>query len=765
MQVFLPTVLLFGLLSSCSDDVVGSNIGANGGHHAHTSGVYHFVFNIDTGASDSQTRTTWKDATDEPVNGDLVYGTADEHAIASTGNYALFFNNENKLVAVTDLSLLKPELNSGNNNDPEKIEKLYTTKLYATDDDFPQAGWSVLIVLNGAGLYSELQKYADEGKTEANVLGHILKNTTDPTQIGFYTANNTHYFVMTNSIYVDKDNSVFASVPITEKMIHEEEKKELQRDEILTVHVERMVSKFSVTFENSESETLGEVKRSVVYTPDVTEDLSQNHQVNICTGWEKVLTYIRNDGEQEKVPIVDWQPRLEKRNWKAEIVGWGMNALETQSHLFKNIKQNVQYFSDWNAPDYYRSYWAEDPHYEEDYPWQYRWAVDRDLNWYGPEPSDYPRVKKPTDWENLLVNYPWNDNVHLGHQSGEIIYTPENTYDSKYLLDRLDGRTDLLAGTHLIVRARLWVQKSEDSEEYELLEPLYRDRAGVCYTTAKHCLWGLVRSFNWALATQTKLQYPYYEWDSNKNESITLYAVPSITYSGDEISTDENGNFYLYKLYYKEEELTYEYIFGDEERQLAPRMSEDDCAALLAEANIKDGDGKRLLKTDGFSIKRKKADGTTEELPIYSQYDIGVRPVEEERVSSDRVSLGMVTTFEEYDNREFLLNRTETQKQNDIQSLVFEWAGAVDYYKDGRMYYAAPPQVKPQVGTQNPIYGAVRNAWCKFKIQGINNVGIPVHDETMPIVPNWDNPFDQINVDVHVLDWHEFNFSIFGTPF
>lgn len=686
-----------GGLEAGRDGVDGAGDGSemNGGTEQSAENAYYFVFDIDTGRNNPQTRATYDDADGNNAgDAEYVYGTEDEHRIGSAGNYVFFFDGNSVLKAVSLLTLDRNHADFvPGTDDGNKIEARYTTILRSTDKDFPKAGWRVLLVFNGQRVYDALtSRFLPESATEDKVLSFVWEETTDPTRIG---RNDDGLFVMTNSVYVD-GSGVYAAVPITEKMIHTIEDisqeipdPDLEPDQILTIRVERMVSKFSLELENNDGSYF------IAQNPKIADA----DEILLCTGWTKTEN--------------DYAPILESVKWRTNILGWGMNAFETQSHLFKNI-ENSEYFSGWNDAASFRSYWAEDPHYKDDYAWQYRWAVDCKLNWYGNEDAS---------WKNLLVNYPW---THFTNQPGQehIVYSPENTYDSVFLSDHLDNRTELLAGTHLIVRAQLEIDRNGDGN-YQIVEPLYRDRTGVFYTSARDCVWGLVRAFNNELASQTKMQYRYYDWSKTVDPS-TLFAVPTVTY--DKTATNLDDRF---KLYYEGKELTYDYIMNT--------WGEQKCRELLAEAYIKNGDGKRLLDTKGFSIRKR--DGTN--LPIYSRYDVGVDDA-----------------WNDYDNSPYLVERTNDQQANDVRSLIFEWAGAVDYFQDGMMYYAAPTAI-----VKETVYGAVRNAWYRFKIKGINNIGIPVHDADMPIVPNGEDPYYRMNVKVELLPWHEINQNIPIIPF
>ena len=705
MQCCKRVITIFSLVlsavlgfSSCERELENPGDGVRVPQGVRTCSIY---FGIDTGSA-AQTR----------ADGDLVDTPSSwEYAIGGSGNFAILFKEQaGNFVfdGIYGMAFASDEFDHGH-----KVDAVYKTT-YSLEEGESIPTFECLVVLNAPWLMEKLSaevtqgQWASRNKDDVRALvWEALEE--DPSNIGFFYESGKRYLTMSSSAYMDgNDKKDFVEISSSNIIFGNESEKELM-EKIVYVHVERMVSKYTFGLEN--------YKDDYIFTPKETSKVEQNHQVVLCTGWTN--KYLE-DGATVPMETDDWEPVLELRNWQAKFLGWGMNALETQSHVFKNIR-NGNYFDNWNDANNYRSYWSEDPHYQGDYPWQNRRAVNNNLNWYGNQ--------SPT-WTNLLRNYAWNDPHFACGPQFDTVYTPENTYDAEFLRSQLDGRMELLAGTHLIVRTELQVQDAVDSENFETFPYLYRDRAGVCYKTAQDCLWGLVRAFNYALSSQTVMKYNYYDWDPNRSVNVLdqqLLAVPTVTY--DNSATLDKG---LFKLYYKGKELTYEYIMYD--------LKEDDCKELLKAAQIKNGDGQRLLDTSDFTVRKIDPNNNSfTELPIYSRYDIGVDP----------------DTHQEYNNSKYRLNRSNVEKKNDMQSLFLEWAGPVDLYLGGRMYYAYPAYIK-----KDEIYGAVRNAWYQFTVTGINNIGIPVHDENLEIVPNWDNPFNQINVKVNILGWHDFTYVI-----
>lgn len=702
----------------------------------------------------------------------------DENEMGPVGsNYAILFDKDENIYGIVNMTHFSDGDKAGHGDVAHFERAFFARFIVGETEEFPKY---CLAVLNGSQFRDKIETiYTNKGSMSA-VLN--VFQAGDPDIIG---RDGAKYFTMTNAVY---DGDVAAE--ILPEHIHETAAGTaidwdalFKEGKVVDIHVERMVAKFTLNLEGNGAD-------DGIYTPKVARPsdpdyLSQNHQIDLCVGWNHEYTYTDENGVEKTIATEDWEPVTEKRNWKAKIVGWGMNAQETESYVFK------QYGGE-DAKTQYRSYWAIDPHYyttNGNYPWQYLPAVDCELNWYGNTPDkDYAapadwKYSKGTDvqngksWTNLLRNYSWKDD-HLDNAPGTSVYTPENTYnynnrDNEGRVDDFQSgfedrvRMNLHAGTHLIVRAELLVQ---EGNSYELLETLYRDRDGVYYRTARECLWSLIRSFNHALASQTKMAYRYYDWTSSTDTSkcATYYAVPTTSYQEyvDEY-LDKDGNVKFdaedetkFKLYYNGGELKFKYENGQPYLYYVDKngnnpIPEDKCKKLLAKACIKNGDGKRLLNTTaGFSIKRIVGDNEFD-LPIYTKFEVG------NEVEVIRDEDGNITALE------FEKKKSEKRKkneqdwpidENDVQSLIFEWVGAVDYFVKGMMYYPHPVydsyNANGSTGNSNAHPGVVRNAWYKFTLTGIDNIGIPVYDADQPIVPNWDRLYDRTGVNIEIIPPH-----------
>lgn len=624
-------------------------------------------------------------------DGWFLDGDHDEHSIGKNGNFAIFFNEDSTFFSLNQLLMSEEET-------PDKniIETVYKTTL--DPDDFDRLPKYCLVLLN-APYYYELFTNPEECKTIKDVLKKEWQAPDDPRYIG---VTDDGYFVMSNSIYYNDKNELQTVCTLRENMIVDPtDPRSVANAEVLTVYVERMAAKFTL-------------------------------EVPFTLGADG---YLFEDPDAE--PIVFFSgfnngtPKYTSAKWQILVTGWGVNAYETSTNVFKKLTKGKNYFygmtewPGWKDPGAFRTYWSEDPHYEGTYPSQYRRA-DNTL------PGDTIKYyeKFETDGLNKLKNYSFDD-LRLGDIStfGRPIYSPENTYDYNQIYSKLGTRTDLLAGTHVLLGARILCQGKNGGEIKA--RDLWRDRDGFYYETELECLQALLHSFANSLNSQEYMRYDYYQWGKGgimdkdaaadyRLNGQTLYAYTA-GFSGD----------YEYKLYLNGQELNEETIASLYKKDMMPI------------ATIELGDGRRLPwpkegKLDICHLVKNK-DGEVIDT---------IRPV----IKRMNDSTGLY------------VNVRNTLNQDDIKSLMFEWLGSVDHFQDGRMYYAVPARILRGSGNKVDICGVVRNAWYQFNLLSMRSFGTPVDDRTQPIVPSPTANNDQINVTINILGWHGFNSWIDGLP-
>ena len=734
---FLQALLVCFAFTSCARDYFSDDFVSK---DESNSTFYYLTIQLQLNDNSLSTRAT------ETNGDDLEYGEHDEHMIGKDNNIIILFKKDKegveKLFGVFDLTSLTghehntedgrpneedPGTNKDNNVN-ENIEAIhrYSTKFPADGEAFLPT--SCLVVLNCSEAIHEKLKAFNIGNTPVDEILRVIWDKDDakdnPRDIGF--ADTEHkYFTMTNSIYFD-NNEKQAEVAIPKDFIA----KSLMAAKPVTIRVERMVSKFSFELPNKEN-------------PNIFQ-LSQKRDMIIFGG------SFNDDGS----------PKLLARNWRIVLTGWNMNALETQSNLFKNI-DNTDYFEgysdqgDWNHPANYRSHWSQDPHYFiEDYPWQYRKAIDYKLVSYE------NKVKDEKD-ENYLRNYSFNALGLGGSESGPEsgpensfqktpIYIPENTYDASSVNGQLDSRDDLLAGTHLLVGAefqikleetdleqgkeyidKYFVKHKEEKEDVIWATPkhLFRDRNGFYYLSERECVASLVHDFNQLLNSQGFMVFTHYWfWNIENAENEVMIAKTEGEYS----------------LYYKDNNGKWDKLTA---KKILEEGQEFDDEELMPIATLRGGDGKRLpwidklLEADRLAIgKEVPSDGGAPSLVIYypKENDYGTLIPDEEK--------------------EFKETKSE---KNFIKSMLYEWLGSIDHFNEGKMYYSHGVVDNPPIIDGKKLrYGAVRNNWYQFQLRDVTSFGTPVDDLDQPIVPERNGLKDQINFTIRILGWHDVETSI-----
>lgn len=633
----------------------------------------YMYFHIDTGTYGSESRAThYPDGgIDSANNGDFVDGNEAEHKIGDSGNLVLFFDGKQVLTEIVSLTL--PEHEEHPEHGGAAIEAKYVAKLPV--DEESQLPKYCLLVVNGSDLEEELIAYKDKADAEKTIekITSFVWSSTNPYELGF---NEDGLFVMTNSVY-DANSSIYGAVVIPDDAIQYEGEPE-DESKIIHVHVERMVAKATFGLDQSFASSVNIDSKGIIIE-------KENFLFNYCTG-------IVKDGD-------DMKPVLAKRMYRVILTGWNMNALERGTYLFKNLP-DINLGWEVNDPTNYRSYWAADPWYGRSanaYPWQFRKAVDNSLTYY----SEYTNGILPP-----LLNYNYNylNETHFNKS----VYFPENTYTD---LGNLDNRTDVIAGSHLIVCATLETD-FENTNDFKAND-VYRDRQGRFYDNPKDCFWALVRDFNYALASQTVVEYQYYDWNQDHGKKGEKRVA---------LSTADPEKKYI--LYHKGNQLTYEYI----------KTLEND---LFIDATIKGGDGKLFPWLEGITIKKENTstpNSANNEIEIYSQYTPGLQP-----------------SGAPYDNSRY---RIGPATENDVKSLILEWSGAVDYFKEGRMYYFAPLRIN------NYACGSIRNAWYKYTLTDVTGIGTSVYEPEDEIVPNLVKTENEVSVKVEIIGWHEFTADV-----
>ena len=744
ITALLHTLLVLCILESCIADRLSDDISCLPDEASQFLGI---KLRFDT---DTFTRADDEEADEENTeNTEFEQGTDEEHKIAlSAKNFVILFKKDyegvDRLLGIYDF--WDTEQNTDiDDTDYEEAEAKYTYVARIPAQDIEDWKGSCLVVLNGkADVYDEL-KETFEGKnvTLKEILTAAWKEALkeeDPRDIG-YADKNHRFFTMTNSVYYDVENNKPTKLHVAEEFSAKEHVKKTYaqaKREPITVYVERMVAKFS----------FGLINNKRVFQPSERADM---------------ITFkgFKDDGS----------PDYQAKKWQIEVTGWNANALETKSYLFKKLP-DLDAFDKWpgfkwNNSDNFRSYWCEDPHYDNQYdekgnklpnsPWQYSWQYRKSVDY---KLDNYFTYDEKSG-EYLLRNYSFND-LKLGKPSHfhtddelktyiddafnpqkKVVYTPENTYDPLSVLKSayypgLDSRDEVLAGSHLLVGAEFQIQRStgedtkyymhakEDDNESVYRAPvhLFRDRTGFHYLSERECVAALMHDFNQLLKSQSTMVFRSYNWEVEGMSPVELIADTKGEYC---LFYKKNGEWN--KL--NEADILKEDMFSDEELEMP-------IAAV-----IRGGDGKRLPWISELVDNDRLAIGLEEQSEptclIYhtkkDEYGTSVKDTDKEVVPADK---------------------------NHLKSLFYEWLGAIDHFNEGKMYYAVPVKNasytvkddKKDKLIEKDLFGVVRNNWYKFTLEDVKALGTPVDDLDQPIVPEVNGLHDQINYSIRILDWH-----------
>lgn len=233
------------------------------------------------------------------------YGTsdADEHAIKSI--YFAFYDVNGNFVTGTTVGTTEDQITNSDTGD-ENAEEFKSDIVIALTLTQGQAFPTKMVAYVNAAAGT----FANRSLDEAKMLTSTLYRTDDG-------------FIMTNSTYLKDDTTVTACEEEIEnpEEIFKETEDEAQKEPGITVHVERLAAKVTVT------------------TPD--KDNIYNYEID------------------------------EETYLKFNVKGWGLTSTSKEAYYLKNIDPAWTFSWNWNKPEDYRCFWALDPKYKgyekEDY--------------------------------------------------------------------------------------------------------------------------------------------------------------------------------------------------------------------------------------------------------------------------------------------------------------------------------------------------------------------------------------------------------------
>ena len=527
-----------------------------------------------------------KDGDDGNIYNKGLNGEKAIYADYSNGmpNFIMLFNQNDEKIG--DLIHLKPLLPE-DTQDPEKEQdpdedggpsvdtpfystySLFLATLSEDDvirDQFGDNGElissisKVLVVLNA----SQAIRTKLNGLTNYSDIMDIKMSETDaaadtPTDFLYLDAGSTRYFTMSSSMVIKTDENgkyVDAATICNVKTDTKDEetvehptncklKDHLYKTKAealrkpFCMYVERAQSKYTVLFKKKGDDNeyyLDKADAQQVYTQFPVNSLTyeyskvnseDNNDFNPKEEY-KSLNYVKDYTRSTSVDNRNDVTVSTANGWKVNITGWGVNGLEKNEYLFKQIKSDVDYYTGWQSSAYaYRNFWAEDLNYNSgNYPDQYRESLN--LTNEG--------LKKDTEtaeWtSDATLNYFSFDKLN---QKAPHQYSPENTFNTEAfgktdtdLTEAFESKAYLRTGTHIIVNAQLLLQGFDLDDAYAAEKNIDAES-------------GLVKT----AADKLYMNGIYWSENAYKNYVAEYLAYWMLTEENQKIFGPNDGNFYV----------------------------------------------------------------------------------------------------------------------------------------------------------------------------------------------------------------------------
>lgn len=539
---------------------------------------------------------------------------------------------------------------------------------------------------------SEIIKNSDNNySTSEEYLKSISCNQLRGLELSDYTikVGNTSYHTMSNEVSVNNNKYSFKFDYGRVYDTREEAKSAAKQGNVfISCPVERVSTKYTVEFAEELKNQPSQEEILLTIYPKSTVKLFDNTK-----------------GENGLIIGTDsYEIAYKDKGWELDVLGYGMNAQEESSYLFKKLTK-TDYFNDWY--DSYRGYWAEDLHYTitggkngniKNYPDQFRQAIEgmndvRNLHKGGLKDDGNLDLNNINE-ECYLKFYSFNE---FKQRKDATIYTHENTYENGSLLGK---RGYFSASTHLIMVGAVRVNDVASGSD------LYVDQNGIFFTTEKDILSNKLQILNSIILPggvhglrvidANWLRLSGYEEDNSIDHlTILNWPVNSVLW------VEQNNTF---------REVT------AEDLRLIP-------------AEIAGGDGSVLIAPKSELVQFCLAPAVTDEN--------GNRDM-------DRI----------LENQSFI-------DGNQLISLIHKSIGSIDHYKEGFTYYPAGiPHAKSQTYPDCGSYGSVRNNWYSLTVKSVDGLGLPVDDPDQPIIPTQLVKRDYLNMTVNILNWHKISQGI-----
>lgn len=588
----------------------------------------------------------------------------------------------------------------------------------------------------------------------------------------------TDFFTMSSSVYFDNNKKIFDGV-IDENKIFESQQRAIENP-ALTVHVERLASKVTVSFNLA---SIG----AADFDPSGNQQIIKgSEETNPKTGLPEFRLLVQETDMScpGGIKSGNYGYEIITKDVKAtiRILGYGLSNLETEEYLFKDTDYQLSDDNwEWNDPSNHRSYWARDLHYGltgpstypflgskvQGYPHQFRLALDTDTiaSYHRGLDKGYKNYVNYKD-NNEIEDYQFEtynklgeidtdaviDNAYLKYKSFQDLYaefqkhlvtsitsdnassisfTPfyslENTYFDPGSLSPGNWlwpwqRSPYAAATNLIVLAEIEIDKNYDADE---LPTVYLDQNKNFYTKKVNLLNSKLAILNYVLkqGCTSGIQILNSRWDCHQpadNPNVPFDKVawkPGSLLWFSEMITDENENL----------------KYATEPWRVNIDISNDDNNWQdldLIPAEISGGDGQMLIAPSQKYMGKG-----------YRYY---IAPVKLDE-----------------DGKEVMDEKQAVEiSYNQLVALIHKIIGPIDVYTHGKMYFSVPVPHRISTLTSSnyneawKTFGAfslVRNNWYNIEITEFTRLGTPVQMPSQPIIPVMDGK--NINIDIKLKDW------------
>ena len=335
--------------------------------------------------------------------------------------------------------------------------------------ELPFRPYVMLVLLNMDASFAESM----QGLTLAQARAKVMENDESAwagakTSINYNgaTKNDLRPFRMSSSTYLTNSGSEICEITIPEQFVKTNKVAALA--DPIDVYVDRMASKVNVALVDA------------IFTAEKT------FPVPIVTQYEGIKA-------------------------KVKLLGWGINALNKSSYLYKKIDsgwsfKQTDWGVSWNESSKFRSHWAQDPNYTSGtYPKNY---------------GDFTAPATVTEADCALKYLSWNELTGefttVAKRTEKPLYCFENTADGSLLSTKNTDNQLFPRATHVLVKAQLifeegtGISAAGDVAGYTTAGATFYRYKGVFYTDS---------NINQAVATDLCNAGGYYK-DFEQNNKI-----------------------------------------------------------------------------------------------------------------------------------------------------------------------------------------------------------------------------------------------------